>query len=100
MTEAQRGVGIRPDDIMIALIGLAWFTRLALTSRTIHIPSTPVNSPIIILSFIMILATLNIIVARWQRSRGLLEAKWLLPAQPWPADQDPSRGLLMLGVSC
>jgi len=57
MTTAQREVGIRPDDLMIVLIGVGWFTRLAIQRRLLLIPQTPVNTPIIILSFIMILAT-------------------------------------------
>lgn len=58
MTEAQREIGIRPDDILISLIAIGWFVRLVSQREIPTIPQSPLHWPIMIVSAIFVLATL------------------------------------------
>lgn len=58
LTSAQREIGIRPEDILIIFIAIGWFARLVAKRELLTIPQTPINLPIIILSCIMVIATL------------------------------------------
>ncbi|MBI4834628.1 MAG: O-antigen ligase family protein [Planctomycetes bacterium] len=59
MTAAKRDIGIRPEDILIVLISVGWFARLVAKRQEILIPHTPVNTLVIILSFVMVFTTLH-----------------------------------------
>ena len=59
LTSSKREIGIRPEDILIILIAAGWFTRLVIRRELMSIPQTALTIPIIIFSFIMIIATLS-----------------------------------------
>jgi O-antigen ligase len=58
LSGASREIGIRPEDILVIAIVFGWFARIVARREKIDIPHNPLNTPIIILSVIMVIATL------------------------------------------
>ncbi len=54
-----RGVALRADDILIAVIGLSWFLRVAINKELGFFLRTPLNVPIAVYFLICILATVH-----------------------------------------
>ena len=58
LSGANREIGIRPEDILVIAIVFGWFARIVAHREKISIPDNPLNMPIIVLSVIMVVATL------------------------------------------
>jgi O-antigen ligase len=56
--QSGRGLGIRPDDILLILIMIGWFARLVLRRELISIPRTPLNRPILLLILSIVFSTI------------------------------------------
>jgi hypothetical protein len=54
-----RGVDLRADDIIIAIIGLSWFLRVAINKELGFFLKTPLNVPIAVYFVICIVATIH-----------------------------------------
>ncbi|MCU0553686.1 MAG: O-antigen ligase family protein [Syntrophales bacterium] len=54
-----RGVALRADDILIAVIGLSWFLRVAINKELGFFLRTPLNVPIAVYFLICIVATVH-----------------------------------------
>ncbi|HQL90875.1 MAG TPA: O-antigen ligase family protein [Syntrophales bacterium] len=54
-----RGVALRADDILIALIGLSWFMRVAVNKELGLFLRTPLNVPIAVYFVICVVATVH-----------------------------------------
>ncbi|NPV05552.1 MAG: hypothetical protein HPY67_12555 [Syntrophaceae bacterium] len=54
-----RGVALRADDILIAVIGLSWFLRMAVDKELGLFRTTPLNIPIAVYFVICIVATVH-----------------------------------------
>ncbi len=54
-----RGVALRADDILIAVIGLSWFLRMAVDKELGLFRTTPLNIPIAAYFVICIVATVH-----------------------------------------
>jgi hypothetical protein len=54
-----RGVALRADDILIAVIGLSWFLRVAIDKELGFFLRTPLNVPIAVYFVICIVATVH-----------------------------------------
>ena len=63
-----RGVALRADDILIAVIGLSWFLRVAINKELGFFLRTPLNVPIAVYFLICIVATAG--TAAWSRCGG------------------------------
>lgn len=54
-----RGVALRADDVLIAVIGLSWFLRVAIDKELGFFLRTPLNVPIAVYFLICIVATVH-----------------------------------------
>lgn len=54
-----RKVVIRIEDVMIIVVGAAWFAKLAAKGKFRMLHKTPLNKPIIIFSFLTVLSTVR-----------------------------------------
>ncbi|OIO33937.1 MAG: hypothetical protein COS94_09095 [Candidatus Hydrogenedentes bacterium CG07_land_8_20_14_0_80_42_17] len=52
-----RQVIVRIDDMMILMVGAAWFAQTAVRGKLDHLVSTPLNKPILLFLFITIIST-------------------------------------------
>jgi len=59
----QREISLRPEDFFLILIVLGWLAERAIRRQNPSIISTPINLPIVVLSIVMIFATLLGIMA-------------------------------------